>query len=273
MNNRLTPLLVAVLAILCTAGSLAADTVRLVQYEASPMAAAHLPDGGVWCRTARAAFALQGHTLTITWAPVKRAMDMVAQGEADFSLGWLKTPEREERFRFSAAPIAESPVALFHRSDTAFDWNTLDDLQGLRIGDRLGNVNGGDAYLAAERAGTLTVERVGTDEQNIRKLLTGRIDVVIGAATMIRGVLEDRFSEGERVQIVAHPKPLHVVRGYAIFNRQLAPALIQAFDNGMDRLRRSERLDPLPGSRLPSASDAPDGATGETNAPLVNPHR
>ena len=34
MNNRLTPLLVAVLAILCTAGSLAADTVRLVQYEA-----------------------------------------------------------------------------------------------------------------------------------------------------------------------------------------------------------------------------------------------
>jgi polar amino acid transport system substrate-binding protein len=143
---------------------------------------------------------------------------------------------------FSNQPVADSPVVLFHRRDKAFSWKTLDDLKGLRIGDRLGNVNGGEAYLAAEKAGEITVERVPEDEQNVKKLLMGRIDVIVGAESMIKGVLRDRFSPHEQAKIAMHPKPLHVVYGYAVFKRQLAPGLIDAFNDGMRQLRENGRF-------------------------------
>jgi polar amino acid transport system substrate-binding protein len=170
---------------------------------------------------------------------------MVENGAADLSLGWLKTPDREKVVHFSDEPVASSPVALFHRRTTALDWDDIEDLKGLRIGDRLGNVNGGQEYLAAEASGVLTVERVLTDEQNLRKLLMGRIDVIVGAESMITAVLQSQFTPQERAEIAIHPKPLHVVYGYAVFNRQLAPHLMRAFNDGMRQLRESGRFDQL----------------------------
>lgn len=222
-----------------------ADTIRWVQYDVSPYAAEHLPAGGFWCQMVKEALALHGHDATIRWFPLKRAFAMVEEGAADLSLGWLKTPEREKAVLFSDAPVARSPVVIFHRRDKAFDWETLDDLKGLRIGDRLGNVNGGKAYLAAEKAGVISVERVPTDEQNLKKLLKGRIDVIVGAESMIKGVLRDRFLPQERSKIAMHPRPLHVVYGYAVFNRQLSPHLIRAFNDGIRQLRENGRFDQL----------------------------
>lgn len=221
------------------------QTIRWVQYNAAPYAAEHLPAGGFWYRLVSEALALHGHDVSIRWYPLKRAFAMVENGSADLSLGWLKTPQREQAVLFSDEPIASSPVALFHRKDFVFDWKHLEDLKGIRIGDRLGNVNGGKAYLAAEKAGTLTVERVSGDEQNIKKLLMGRIDVIVGAESMIQGVLRSRFTLQEQAKIVKHPKPLHVVHGYAVFNRQLAPQLIRAFNDGIRQLRESGRFDQL----------------------------
>jgi len=130
-------------------GSAFAETIRWAQYDASPYAAEHLPSGGFWCRLVQEAVVLHGHEVSIRWYPLKRAFSMVEQGQADLSLRWLKTPERQQTVTFSDQPVASSPVALFHRQGAAFDWERLEDLSGLRIGDRLGNVNGSQAYLAA----------------------------------------------------------------------------------------------------------------------------
>ena len=226
-------------------GSAVADTIRWVQYDASPYAAEHLPSGGFWCRLVKEAVALHGHEVDIRWYPIKRAFSMVKQGKADLSLGWLKTPERQKAVLFSDQPVASSPVVLFHRKDAAFDWERLEDLSGLRIGDRLGNVNGGQAYLAAEESGMLTVERVPTDLHNLKKLLLGRIDVIVGAESMLLGVLRANFTAQEQALIVKHPKPLRVVHGYAVFTTGLAPHLIHAFNDGIRQLRDNGRFEQL----------------------------
>jgi len=227
------------------AASAVADTLRWAQYDASPYAAEHLPAGGFWCRLVKEAVALHGHEVSVRWYPLKRAYSMVEQGNADLSLGWLKTPERQKAVLFSDQPVASSPVALFHRKDAAFDWERLEDLRGFRIGDRLGNVNGGQAYMTAEKSGVLTVERVPTDLHNLKKLLLGRIDVIVGAESMILGVLQANFTEQEQALIVRHPKPLHVVHGYAVFTKGLAPHLIHAFNDGIRQLHENGRFDQL----------------------------
>ena len=237
---------------LLLSGSAFADTIRWAQYDASPYAAEHLPSGGFWCRLVSEAVALHGHEVSIRWYPLKRAFSMVEQGKADLSLGWLQTPERREKVLFSDQPVASSPVALFHRRDAAFEWERIEDLKGLRIGDRLGNVNGGQAYLAAEKSGILTVERVPTDLNNLKKLLLGRIDVIVGAESMILGVLQANFTEQEQAFIVKHPKPLHVVYGYAVFAKGLAPHLIHAFNDGIRQLRENGRFDQLSRETLPA---------------------
>jgi polar amino acid transport system substrate-binding protein len=245
VKKKLFAVTVAAIISLAYTGSGLAGTIRWVQYNASPYAAEDLPAGGFWCQLVKEALALHGHDVTIEWPPLKRAFAMVEKGTADLSLGWLKTPDREKMVLFSEEPVASSPVVLFHRKDAAFNWNTLDDLKGLRIGDRLGNVNGGKAYLAAEKAGKITVERVPTDQQNLKKLLMGRIDVIVGAKSMIESVLRVNFSPEEQSRIAIHPKPLHVVHGYAVFNRQLSPQLIHAFNDGMRQLRENGRIDQL----------------------------
>ena len=245
MKKKLFAVTVAAIISLAYTGSGLAGTIRWVQYNASPYAAEDLPAGGFWCQLVKEALALHGHDVTIEWVPLKRSFAMVEKGKADLSLGWLKTPGREKAVLFSDEPVASSPVVLFYRKDRVFDWEALDDLKGLRIGDRLGNVNGGKAYLAAENAGLLTVERVPTDEQNIKKLLMGRIDVIVGAKSMIQGVLRIKFLPKEQSRVAIHPKPLHVVHGYAVFSRQLSPRIIHAFNDGMRQLRENGRLDQL----------------------------
>jgi polar amino acid transport system substrate-binding protein len=245
MKKILFTVMVATITGASLTGNGQAETLRWVQYNVSPYAAEHLPAGGFWCQLVREALALRGHDISIQWYPLKRAFAMVENGAADLSLGWLKTPEREKAVLFSDRPVARSPVVFFHRRDKAFDWETLEDLKGLRIGDRLGNVNGGKTYLAAEKAGVINVERVPADEQNLKKLLLGRIDVIVGAESMIEGVLRDRFLPQDQSKITKHPKPLHVVEGYAVFNRQLAPHLIHAFNDGIDQLRENGRFEQL----------------------------
>jgi polar amino acid transport system substrate-binding protein len=245
MKKILFTVMVATIIGASLTGNGLAETIRWVQYNVSPYAAEHLPAGGFWCQLVREALALRGHDISIQWYPLKRAFAMVENGAADLSLGWLKTPEREKAVLFSDRPVARSPVVFFHRRDKAFDWETLEDLKGLRIGDRLGNVNGGKTYLAAEKAGVINVERVPADEQNLKKLLLGRIDVIVGAESMIEGVLRDRFLPQDQSKITKHPKPLHVVEGYAVFNRQLAPHLIHAFNDGIDQLRENGRFEQL----------------------------
>ena len=42
-----------------------------------------------------------------------------------------------------------------------------------------------------------------------------------------------------------HPKPLHGVHGYAVFNKRLAPHLMHAFNDGLRQLRENGRFDQL----------------------------
>ncbi|WDP90987.1 MAG: transporter substrate-binding domain-containing protein [Desulfobacter sp.] len=213
--------------------------IRLVQNERFPMASASLPYGGFACRVAKEAFALHGHKMTIAWHPTKRVLIMVKKGAADMSLGWRKTPERESSFTFNDAPLISSATSFYYLKGTDFTWNTIQDLSMFRIGYRIGAKTVPKAFWDAVNSGDLVLDKVATDQLNVKKLMTRRIDVMIGNPITTPFLLKKMLTPEQQSQITVHPKPLLEDKYYAVFNKQFSPKLIQTFDDGIRQLREN----------------------------------
>ena len=229
--------------VMMVGGNSWAKTIRLVQTELFPLASSSLPHGGFACRVAAAAFALHGHDVRIGWYPVRRAFLMVQNGEADISIGWRKTPEREQLFMFNDTPIVASSVLLYYRKGTGFHWDAIGDLKKYRLGYVIGVESLPDVLLMAEKSKAVFIDRVATFELNIKKLLTHRIDAMIGSPFTTPSQMKRMLTVEERSQIAVYPKPLLVEDYYAVFNKQLPPQLVAEFNDGILQLRRNGKLD------------------------------
>ena len=142
----------------------------------------------------------------ITFLPWKRAYKQAKAGNFDGTFVWSKESDREQDFYYSD-PIFEDSMVFFHLKRTPFEWETMDDLKGLRIGCTLG-YNYGDAFRAAENAGELIVEKVPKDIQNFRKLLRERVALVPLEMPVGYYILQKHFTPEEIGQVTHHPKTI-----------------------------------------------------------------
>jgi len=104
----------------------------------------------------------------------KRCLLEVREGRADIVVAAYRTLEREQQFAFSSQYVVADPIVLFVRRDRAFAFNDWEDLRGRTVGLLLGDSFGERFDRFAESA--LKIERVSTGDQNVRKLVLGRID-------------------------------------------------------------------------------------------------
>ena len=87
---------------------------------------------------------------------------------------WFKTFEREVRFSFSAPVIEAKNVIFFKKGGKLrkdLKWSSYEDLKPYRMGGVVGYW-----YEAGFHKAGLSAEFVRKDDQNIRKLDSGRID-------------------------------------------------------------------------------------------------
>ncbi len=89
--------------------------------------------------------------------------------------GWRASPEH---FLYSDA-VVPSKFAFFHLKGSNFDWNSYEDLRGIRIGGTLEYAYSKE-FDAAEKAGIIKTNRAPSDEIGLKKLLKGRIEVFPG---------------------------------------------------------------------------------------------
>lgn len=78
------------------------------------------------------------------------------------------------RLAFSEEPLVADPVVLFVRRDRQFPFAQWSDLAGKTVGLLLGDSF--DERFDRFAEARLKVERVSSSEQNVRKLMLGRID-------------------------------------------------------------------------------------------------
>ena len=134
--------------------------------------------GGIAVDLTRDLFKRLNTPIEIVIYPFERCMNQMKTGERDVLLMVKKTPEREQFMLFSDV-AAEDPQLLYFATDKRreFAWSEWQELSGFKVGVVRG-FNYGDFDKVADMVG-IQKEAVSEDNQNIKKLLAGRVDFIL----------------------------------------------------------------------------------------------
>ena len=230
------------LLLLLLGNAQAADTVRLTNGEWPPYLGADLPYHGVASRIVAEAFALEGIDVQWEFHPWARSLKMAADGQRDGSAVWLPSREREERF-YVSDPVIETTYYLFHLKGRAFDWQTATDLRGFRLAATRG-YDYGETLRRAEATGELQITYLNSDEQGLRQLLAGRIDLFPLDKVVAFDLLYQHFSSAERQRLSFHPLPLRSDSLHLLLSREVPgnAERMARFNHGLAQMRSSGKI-------------------------------
>lgn len=157
---------ISLLLWLCCCLPLKAAALRIAVNDAPPYRIVNPPFfGGYYIELIQAAGKLAGLELQFIGVPLKRAFQMLENGEADLMLGPNRTPEREQFLLFldNASFPAEDKVFIVARPEMVI--HALSDLQGKRI-----DVLAGAAYHPdIDRAGLLNKHELNSYSQGLQR--------------------------------------------------------------------------------------------------------
>ncbi len=220
-------------------------TVRLTNGEWPPYLSASLPDNGLISRIVVEAFAQQGIRVQFGYFPWPRALMLAKIGDWDGTAAWIHSPERSRDFIYSD-PVFSSETVFYHLKSWQFSWHTMADLAKYRIGVTQDYFYG-EAFSSALAQGKITVETVGRDEQNLTKLLGGRIDVFPIDKRVAMSMLKQSFSAPDIARLTFDPKPVHSQPLHIMFGKSSPGSrqLADEFNKGLKKLKASGRLEVL----------------------------
>ena len=110
--------------------------------------------------------------------PYERCLRQMQTGERDVLLMVKKTKEREAYMLFSDVTLQDPQLAYYSVEHTKkFEWNDWADFTPFSVGGVRG-FNYGEFNTAVTTHG-IRMELAANDEQNIRKVLSGRIDIAL----------------------------------------------------------------------------------------------
>ncbi|WP_043307132.1 ABC transporter substrate-binding protein [Pseudomonas sp. ML96] len=184
-------------------------------------------------------FARLGEPLEIHPMPWKRALLKGATGELGIA-GIYKNPERLQRFDYSA-PIFEERLLLYVQREHPLHFERTQDLYGKRIGVIRG-WSYTEEFDQAVRSGQIKAEEGSSDDANLRKLASGRLDAVIAIELAGQRLLGQPGME----QLQALPRPLSINPTFLVFAKQAAQhELLQRFDQTLRDMRQDGSLQRL----------------------------
>lgn len=181
---------------------------RLTTLEWAPNVASDMPEQGVIASVVRQVASQAGLETQIRFAPWSRVVQVGVSDPA--YAGYFPafyTKEREKTCYFSGV-IGHTIIGFAYLKDKPLQWKKLPDLRGKTIGIVQEYVNGED-FDALVRAHVLTTDIAPSDISNLRKLLVGRVDVIVISKEVLRQLLlTDPGLQAVKEQIVFHSKEL-----------------------------------------------------------------
>ncbi len=219
-----------------------AETIRLASGEWPPFCSQELKYFGMGSRIITEAFAYEGVEVDYTFLPWARGHDLAKSNKLNGIIFYSRNPEREMNFFFSD-PILTVDKVFFHLHSYSFDWQSVEDLEGLVIGATI-DYDFGDDFRQAERTEQIKVERITTDVANLRKLIAGRIHlfptmIESGYATILQ-----EFPEHLN-KITHHSTPVQTTEMHLMLPKKSTNSLklIEKFNLGLKKLKASGRYD------------------------------
>lgn len=235
--------LLTILLFCCSAQIIASDTrIRITNGEWEPYLSESSYQYGLASHIVSEAFKLEGISIDWGFFPWKRSYELARLGKWDASAVWWPSEDAKRDFWISD-PVVETSFVFFHLKDKPFDWETIEDLQGLKIGITLG-YDYGKEFMAAMHQGRILVDAHSQDELNYKKLLLGRIDVFPNDPLVGYAQIKNTFSPENAERFTHHPRVFEKSTLSLIISRQSEKGkyFLEKFNSGLAKLKASGRL-------------------------------
>lgn len=182
-----------------------------LSYEENGVVKGYFPD--MFREIARRA----GYEIEIQLFPMKRIVAYLKAGRIDGAVHLIRTQERESFFFYSTTPILTGRSLVFIKKGKTLPFHSLSDLYGKKIGVPLGFKTMGPAFEKAVRQGNVIIEPVSGHEQNLKKLMAGRIDCLVATENIT-------WYHAHRLGITGHIEtlepPLNIISVYFAISKQ-----------------------------------------------------
>lgn len=187
------------------------------------------------------AFSRVGYVVTVEFKAWEDALNDVKNGKKDILCGAYYSAERE-RFLAYSQPIAETQDVLFMKAGKNITYQQLSDLRPYKIGVVSGAVHGKEF----DAANFLNKEEVTHSDQNIRKLLVDKIDLMAGPRDVIKYIIQRDFPLFVD-KIVVVNLPLSTNKIYFCFSKKIEgyQELLKAFSKGLAMIKQDGTYDNL----------------------------
>ena len=227
----------AAASILLFASTLQAqDVVRITTFEFAPYV--RNDEGkakGISVDIVSEAFARMKQPVAIEIYPPARAIKMYENREVDGLFTMKKTPERKLTVLFPSKPLIVQDFVFFVRKGSGIAFaGDLAMLSDKRIGVVTG-LTYGDKFNQAAKSGAVKTDPAVTLEQSFKKLLVGRVDMVVssrfvGMDTLMRMHATDQIEVGG--------PPIDRLPSYLVLQIGKHETLAHRFDQVLDGMQK-----------------------------------
>lgn len=214
-------------------------TIRLATLDWPPYVGETLPQQGFTSAIVSEAFKRAGYKVKIDFMPWTRAIQQADEGNYDAVYPEYYSDDRNKSFFFSE-PFASGPLGFYKRKDAKISYTKLEDLKPYRIGIVLGYINTPEF----DTASYLQKETATSDEQNIRKLLAGRIDLIVIDKFVAQYLIKNSITEAIGKLEFLEP-PLLDQKLYVVFPRKTAASekKLQEFNAALKSMQEDGSLE------------------------------
>lgn len=208
----------------------AEKTLVLGLFENEPFMGKKMLEKGALPAIVTEAFRREGVSVAYKFFPLKRLYTLLDEGEIDGAVGAPVSVQRRANFLYSSSLIRVN-YNFFARKQEQIRFTSLAALKPYRIGVVRGGLNETELHAAG-----LTVDAVSDHVQNIRKLLAGRVDLILSVTDYTNHLLQTKTTDQERQKLEMLEPPFAVRDKFfavsrkrpdsekvmALFNRSLA---------------------------------------------------
>lgn len=222
----------------------AADTVTVITTEWPPYIGENIPHKGYAAEVVRSAFAVSGITTRFVFMPWARGLSLIETGRNVVIGPEYARPDMDETCEMSL-PFPGGPLVLLGRKNdsTPAIYGSLAELAQLRIGVVRGYSNG----PTFDAATYLQRDYADTDASNLRKLLGGRVDLIV-ADMYVAYYLADHTAGASPRQIRPLAPPLELAMPLHMCFSKRNPdhtTMLRAFNAGLTSMMHDGTLERL----------------------------
>ncbi len=216
-------------------------TITLTTLDWEPYIGQSLKKQGYVAEIIRESYKRSGYLVKLKFTPWSRTVNLAKIGQVDgyfpeYYADGIKT------FAMFSEPFKGGPMGFFKQKKSNIEFQTLQDLKPYKIGIVRDYVN----TKEFDEADYLFKEPVSNDLINLKKLIGGRIDLII-ADQFVGMYLMDKYSLKGRDNIEFMSPPLEIKDLYLCISKKASGAnrKLEAFNKGLKEIMTDGTLDKI----------------------------